>query len=214
MDDLRACAEELGDCHDRVSALLSQPDPASLHGCTRLDWNVRELVLHVLLDAQRCLVTLSTPADRMPDTDRVRYWAGSAGRPSDGADAHRDWVRAVAAATSDDGLRALWRDTSGAAVHALRVAEPDVLATQGRSLTTADFADTLVVEAAVHLLDLEPAGTTAPPAALTRAARVVRALLPATPADWDDRAVVLRGTGREPLPGDASTPQDWSPLRW
>jgi hypothetical protein len=67
----------------------------------------------------------------------------------------------------------------------------------------AGFTATLVVEAAVHYLDLTVAlpGAPAPdPAALALVRRVLDGLLGAPlPAAWDGVTAALRGTGREPL---------------
>src|SRR3954453_11717366 len=38
-------------------------------------WNVKELLFHQLLDAQRALVALATPSQAEPDVDAVSYWA-------------------------------------------------------------------------------------------------------------------------------------------
>jgi hypothetical protein len=51
-------------------------------------------------------------------------------------------------------LAAEWRETSAAAVRAALAHPPPAVATQGHTLATGDFIDTLVVEAAVHYLDL------------------------------------------------------------
>ena len=67
----------------------------------------------------------------------------------------------------------------------------------------ADFVATLVVEAAVHYLDLTVALPTAPgpdPASLALVRRVLAGLLGAPiPTAWDDVTAALKGTGREPL---------------
>jgi hypothetical protein len=70
-------------------------------------------------------------------------------------------------------------------------------------LSLADFIATLVVEAAVHYLDLTlalPAAPAPDPASLALARRVLTGLLGAPlPAAWDDVTAALKGTGREAL---------------
>jgi hypothetical protein len=78
----------------------------------------------------------------------------------------------------------------------------DLIGTQGRVLTVADFLSTLTVEAAVHHLDfvvrLDRPGPAAGPLAEVR--RVLEGLLGGRlPARWDDATAARRGTGREPL---------------
>jgi hypothetical protein len=74
--------------------------------------------------------------------------------------------------------------------------------TQGHVLTVPDLLSTLVVEAAVHHLDLvvrlDRPGPAAEPLAEVR--RVLAGLLGAPlPASWDDVTAARRSTGREEL---------------
>ncbi len=102
--------------------------------------------------------------------------------------------------------RERYAETSAAAVVAARRADVGALVgTQGRVLTVADFLSTLVVEAAVHHLDLvlrlDRPGPSAAPLAEVR--RVLVGLLGrALPDSWDDVTAARRGTGREPLIAD------------
>ena len=95
--------------------------------------------------------------------------------------------------------------SSTAACRAARACPHEKVATQGHVLRPADFAATLVVEAAVHYLDLTVALPAAPgpdPAALSLVRRVLTGLLGAPlPAAWDDVTAALKGTGRQPLTG-------------
>lgn len=60
-------------------------------------WTVRDLVLHLLTDAQRALVALHTPAPGPADLDSVTYWQPwQPGTP--GADAGRRGIRIMASA--------------------------------------------------------------------------------------------------------------------
>jgi hypothetical protein len=196
-----------------VTEVVREPD--AWHRPTRTDWDVHELLMHLLLDARRALVTLSTPADGVPDTDRVSYWRGFRPQDTDGARAHVAFVRASAAAyASPADLVAEWEETSRAAAHACRVAEPDVLATQGHAIGTDDLVHTLLLEATVHLVDLTAhlPDPPAPPAAALREVRgVVEALAAGPlPSDWDDLEAVLKGTGRREL--DAHDLAELGPL--
>ncbi len=99
--------------------------------------------------------------------------------------------------------RALVLASSAAAlVSAARLAPADLVRTQGRVLSRDDLLSTLVVEAAVHHLDLvrslDRPGPGARPLAEVR--RVLAGVLGADlPADWDDATAARRGTGRQAL---------------
>jgi hypothetical protein len=73
------------------------------------------LLYHLLLDAQRALVSFATPAAGTADVDFISYWAPF--RPgAEGYDAHARFVRRVAAAYSSDRvIVAQWRETAAAA---------------------------------------------------------------------------------------------------
>jgi hypothetical protein len=177
-------------------------------GCT--GWCVRDLVQHLLGDARRALVAVGTPADRPPDTDAVSYWrAWTPG--TDGASAERRLTRVVSGVWPTlEPLRLAYAETCSAAVHLLRVTSPDEpLATQGRVLTAADLASTLVFEAAVHHLDLvaylDAPGPRAESLGLVRS--TLDGLLgEPEPCGWDDVTYALVATGRQSIPpGDHET---------
>lgn len=95
MDDPRAL---VGETYAAVTAAvdaLSERDllrPTRAHG-----WAVQDLLLHLLFDAQRALVTMATPASGEPTVDAATYWAPF--KPDmDGADAHARTVRVQASA--------------------------------------------------------------------------------------------------------------------
>jgi hypothetical protein len=56
----------------RAVAELSDEDFALRSGCT--GWLVRDLVCHLIIDAQDVLITLVTPAETEPTRDAVTYW--------------------------------------------------------------------------------------------------------------------------------------------
>lgn len=170
-------------------------------GCA--GWCVRDLVQHLLGDARRALVALGTPADSPPDTDSVSYWR-SWSPDTDDAAAGRRLTRVVSGVWSSlEPLRAAYVETCCAAVHLLRLADPDEpVATQGHVLTVADLTRTLLFEAAVHHLDLV-ANLDAPgPSAETLG--LVRMTLDGLlgepePVGWDNATYALAATGRRPL---------------
>ncbi|MGY1639843.1 maleylpyruvate isomerase N-terminal domain-containing protein [Geodermatophilus sp. SYSU D00703] len=170
-------------------------------GCA--GWAVVDLGFHLLSDTRRALVALNTPAGGPADTDAVDYWR--AWRPPEPGDEEAlRRTRAVASVAAEPAVLAEWYAESSAAVvvAAGRVAPEDLVRTQGRALTVADLLSTLVVEAAVHHLDLvRHLGRPGPAAGpLVEVRRVLQGLLGARlPVQWDDVTAARRGTGREPL---------------
>jgi hypothetical protein len=87
-------------------------------------------------------------------------------------------------------------------VAAGRLDPDDVVRSQGAAMTVADDLSSMVVEAAIHHLDLvlrldRPGPAPGP---LGEARRVLEGLYGGPfPAGWDDVTAVRRGTGREPL---------------
>ena len=206
---------------------LTEPDPVSLLSTAYRDlsgvllsltveegweptgcagWTPVDLGFHLLSDARRALVALATPADGPADTSAVDYW--SPWRPPAPGDDEELWSTRIAASVHGGlaGIAGRYAETSAAVgVAAGRVAPTDLVRTQGRVLTVADLLSTLVVEAAVHHLDLvlrldRPGPAEGP---LTEVRRVLDGLLGAPlPAGWDDVTAARRGTGREPLTGE------------
>lgn len=170
-------------------------------------WAVRDLVFHCVMDAQRGLVALHTPASGPVTRDAVTYW--SDWKPDTvGAANGRRWVRVSASMFLDfSQLRELCLETAAAAVVAAARADPaGHVATQGHVLTARDLMATLAVEATVHHLDLvAELPTAARPSAAGLAA--VRAALDGllgrpVPVDWSDEHYARAGTGRVPLTED------------
>lgn len=172
-------------------------------GC--LGWSARDLLHHLLGDAQRALVALAAPlapGSAAPDRDAVTYWRDwSAGREDpDQRDLRAQ--RVLAATWGLEPLVATAARTWAAVVSLAGRTDPgDLVATQGHVLRAEDLLSTLVVEAAVHHLDLVVAtggeGPGAP--ALAEARRVLEGLLGApAPGGLDDRTWVVLATGRRP----------------
>jgi hypothetical protein len=197
----------LSQVYDGLTACVCDLDEEGLAAPTRTDWTVAELLFHLLLDAQRALVTLATPADQPPDTDAVSYWRDWNPARGDGGASHAEFVRvATSAYSSPRVLVEHWTETSAAAGRAALLAPvDDVVATQGHRLALPEFLSTLVVEGAVHHLDLTAhvPGPPVPPAALSEVCRVLDRLLGGhAPAGWSDEEYALKGTGRLPLSDD------------
>lgn len=64
------------------SAVAGLPDEAfdQPSGCA--GWLVRDLVCHLVIDAQDVLITLATPAEGQPARDTVSYWMVSHEAPT------------------------------------------------------------------------------------------------------------------------------------
>jgi hypothetical protein len=172
-------------------------------------WAVADLGYHLLGDARRALLGLSSPSVRQPDRDSVSYWRGWL-PPDPGDDEALRRTRAMASiGIHFADLSQEYSDTTAAVlVSADRVQPSDLVDTQGWTMTVGDLRSTLTVEAAVHHLDLvlhlDRPGPAAAPLAEVR--RVLEGLLGRPlPPGWDDVTAARRGTGREPLTdGDRS----------
>ena len=199
----------LASSYDALTELVSgldDPDFRRPTGCQ--DWSVAALTFHLLLDAQRCLIATADPSDARPDTSAADYWrryADTGGNDEESRTSHRRYVaRSAAAYPSHSQLVRHWTHSARAAVAAVRRADPTTrVATQGCVLTVTDFADTLVVEATLHHLDLIAHLGTAPepPAdALVLTRRTLEELLGSpTPPDWSDADAARVLTGRATL---------------
>ncbi|WP_433127916.1 maleylpyruvate isomerase N-terminal domain-containing protein [Micromonospora sp. CA-240977] len=200
-------AEALAQAYDGITAVVGDLDDAGLQRATRCPgWLVADLLLHVLGDAQRALVTLASPVDGPADVDDVSYWRDFPAGDDESA-RHAWWVRRSAAAfDSPTAIVTLWRDTAPAAVRAAWSANPEgYVTTQGHVLRVPDFLATLTTEAVVHHLDLTLELPDAPPPgplAVRVAVATMDGLLSddaVRPAAWDDNEFLLKATGRVPL---------------
>jgi hypothetical protein len=175
-------------------------------------WVIADVLFHQLLDARRALITFASPAPTMqpPDVDEISYWQAFSARSgeasalgSPGATAHAQYVRIAASSYPPGTLAGEWRETSLAACRAAQACPYATVSTQGHVLTTPDFISTLIVESAIHFLDLTSELVPAPapdPDALVVVRRVLDGLLGTPmPGNWDDVSYALKGTGRVPV---------------
>ncbi|MFJ9175961.1 maleylpyruvate isomerase N-terminal domain-containing protein [Streptomyces sp. NPDC102360] len=171
-------------------------------GCT--GWLVRDLVCHLVIDAQDVLITLVTPASTEPTVDAVTYWHVD-DEPPTGEDLLDALTVRLAAAYQDPALLAFHLDDVGSAAgRAAGLADPDaVVSTQGQALTVGDYLTAYVLEWTLHHLDLihRLPGVQGPPVeGLARSRGLLEEIAGAVfPASWSDADVLLVGTGRRPV---------------
>jgi hypothetical protein len=185
-----------------ITASLDEEDSWRPTRCT--GWVVRDLLVHLLRDAQRALVAMATPAAGPPDRDFVTWWSG-VGLPEDPEFRERRGLRTIASTWELGDLARTFVETTRAVVTLAGRTPPDALvATQGHVLKSVDLVVTVAVKAAVHhldlVVDLPRPGPRPEPLALVR--NTLDALLgePA-PQDWPDDRWALLGTGRVPPGG-------------
>jgi hypothetical protein len=185
-----------------IAASLDEQDAWRPTRCT--GWVIRDLLLHLLGDAQRGLVALATPAAGPPDRDAVTYWE-DVPEEHDREFSELRTHRAIASAWGLDSLVRTFVETSRAVVTLAGRAAPDSLvATRDHVLRVDDLITTLAVEAAVHhldlVVDLSRPGPRPEPLAMVRG--TLDGLLGRpSPAEWSDEWWVLVGTGRVPPGG-------------
>ncbi|WP_121007403.1 maleylpyruvate isomerase N-terminal domain-containing protein [Saccharothrix australiensis] len=178
---------------------LSDEDFAQPSGCT--GWLVRDLVCHLVIDAQDVLITLATPTDAEPTRDAVTYWQVT-DTPPTGDDPLDALTVRLAAAYGDPGLLKFHLDDVGqAAGRAARLADPaGRVGTRDVVLTAGDFLSAYVLEWTLHHLDLTAhlADAAPPPAEGLARSRAVLEQIAGTafPASFSDRDALLVGTGR------------------
>ncbi|MFI7008693.1 maleylpyruvate isomerase N-terminal domain-containing protein [Streptomyces sp. NPDC050145] len=180
---------------------LAPEDFARPSGCA--GWLVRDLVCHLVIDAQDVLITLVTPADAEPTADAATYWHVGE-EPPTGDDPLDALTVRLAAAYEDPALLTFHLDDVGSAAgRAAELADPDArVSTQDMVLTARDYLGAYVLEWTLHHLDLTARlphvpGPAPESLAATRSLleRIVGAPLPSS---LDDRAALLVTTGRRP----------------
>ncbi|MFI6316465.1 maleylpyruvate isomerase N-terminal domain-containing protein [Nonomuraea sp. NPDC050556] len=185
----------------KAVAGLSDEDFAQPSGCA--GWLVRDLVCHLVIDAQDVLITLATPVDAEPTRNSVTYWEVLDAPPTGDDPLDALTVRLAAAYGEPWLLRFHLDDVGSAAGRAAALADPaQRVGTRDEVLTAGDYLDAYVLEWTLHHLDLVAhlPGTAGPPAeglARTRAMLEEIAGTP-LPASLSDTDALLAGTGRRP----------------
>jgi hypothetical protein len=190
-------------------AALPDDDFARPSGCA--GWLVRDLVCHLVIDAQDVLITLVTPAEAAPTRDAVTYWQVSHTPPS-GDDPLDALIVRLAAAYQEPGLLKFHLDDVGSAAgRAAGLADPAMrVSTQDMVLTAGDYLGAYVLEWTLHHLDLIahlPAAPAPPAAGLARSREMLGEIAgtPFPPALSDTDALLI-GTGRRrPSAGERAT---------
>ncbi|GGX24437.1 maleylpyruvate isomerase [Streptomyces malachitofuscus] len=192
-----------------LTAVAGLPDeafdqPSGCHG-----WLVRDLVCHLVIDAQDVLITLVTPADTEPTADATTYW--NLVDPPTGDDPLDALIPRLAAAYGDPALLRFHLDDVGsAAARAAELADPACrVSTQDKVLTVADYLSAYVLEWTLHHLDLiaHLPSSPQPPAETLSAAREALEGIAGTafPAEFSDTDVLLIGTGRRTATAEERT---------
>ena len=189
------------------AAVAALPDSefAKPSGCR--GWLVRDLVCHLVIDAQDVLITLVTPASSASTHDAVTYWALSDALPA-GDDPLDALIVRLAAAYEDPALLKFHLDDVGAAAgRAADLADPGMrVATQEMVLTAGDYLSAYVLEWTLHHLDLVahvPSASGPPAEGVARTREMLEKIAGAAfPASFSDEDVLLVATGRRP-PTDA-----------
>ncbi|MER6944140.1 maleylpyruvate isomerase N-terminal domain-containing protein [Nonomuraea sp. NPDC000554] len=174
-------------------------------GCT--GWLVRDLVCHLVIDAQDVLITLVTPAETEPTRDAVTYWE-VAETPPTGDDPLDALIPRLAAAYGEPRwLKFHLDDVGSAAGRAAELADPAVrVSTRDEVLTVGDYLSVYVLEWTLHHLDLiaHLPSAAEPPAETLAAARASLEKIAGAPfpTSFSDKDALLIGTGRR-TPTDA-----------
>jgi uncharacterized protein (TIGR03083 family) len=186
-------------------AELSDEDLAQPSGCT--GWLVRDLVCHLIIDAQDVLITLVTPAETEPTRTAVTYWE-VADKPPTGEDPLDALTVRLAAAYGEPWLLKFHLDDLGSAAgRAAELADPDHrVSTRDQVLTVSEYLSVYVMEWTLHHLDLiaNLPNTVEPPAESMARAREMLAEIAGAPfpKSLSDKDALLIGTGRR-VPADA-----------
>ncbi|MGW4907254.1 maleylpyruvate isomerase N-terminal domain-containing protein [Streptomyces sp. NPDC004270] len=195
-------------------AELPDEDFAQPSGCK--GWLVRDLVCHLVVDAQDVLITLVTPADSEPTRDAVTYWETSETPPTGDDPLDALTVRLAAAYQEPWLLKFHLDDVGSAAERAARLADPALrVRTRDQVLTAADYLSAYVLEWTLHHLDLIarlPAVPVPPPAESLAGARAMLEEIAgaAFPGSLSDADALLIGTGRRtPTESERAALGEW-----
>ncbi|MEU6672254.1 maleylpyruvate isomerase N-terminal domain-containing protein [Streptomyces sp. NPDC046727] len=180
-------------------AELPDEDFTRPSGCT--GWLVRDLVCHLVIDAQDVLITLVTPTEAEPTHDAVTYWHVADTPPTGDDPLDALTVRLAAAYVDPRLLKFHLDDVGSAAGRAAELADPDLrVGTQDMVLTAGDYLSAYVLEWTLHHLDLieHLPGAAQPPAeSLARTRAMLEEIAGAAfPPSWSDQDALRVGTGR------------------
>ncbi|WP_116110140.1 maleylpyruvate isomerase N-terminal domain-containing protein [Amycolatopsis ruanii] len=178
---------------------LADDDLARPSGCA--GWLVRDLVCHLIIDAQDVLITLATPAAEEPTRDALTYWEVGDTPPTGEDPLDALTVRLAAAYQEPWLLKFHLDDVGSAAGRAAGLAHPAArVRTREQVLTVADYLSTYVVEWTLHHLDLVAhlPSVPGPPADGLAASRAMLEKIAgaAFPASFSDADALRVGTGR------------------
>ncbi|MBP3083889.1 maleylpyruvate isomerase N-terminal domain-containing protein [Mycolicibacterium fortuitum] len=184
---------------------LERPDFVRDSGC--VGWLIRDLVCHLIIDAQDVLITLATPTRAAPTRAAATYWELSDTPPTGADPLDALTVRLAAAYEDSDLLKFHLDDLGSAAGRAAELADPEVrVETKNQVLTVGDYLCAYVLEWTLHHLDLVAhlPGAVGPPAAgLARSRKLLGEVTGVSfPDELSDSDVLLVGTGRR-APTDA-----------
>jgi hypothetical protein len=194
-------------------AELRDEDFARPSGCA--GWLVRDLVCHLIIDAQDVLITLVTPTDSEPTRDSVTYWDVTRTPPTGEDPLDALTVRLAAAYQEPWLLKYHFDDVGSAAGRAAALADPTSrISTRGEVLTVGDYLSGYVLEWTLHHLDLIvdlPDAADPPAESLARSREMLETIAGAAfPKSFSAKDALLVGTGRRP-PSPAQT-SDLGPL--
>ena len=180
-------------------AELADEDFARQSGCT--GWLVRDLVCHLVIDAQDVLITLVTPAESTPTRDAVTYWELTNTPPTGDDPLDALTVRLAAAYEEPWLLKFHLDDVGSAAGRAAQLADPGLrVSTRDQVLTAGEYLSVYVMEWTLHHLDLiaNLPGAADPPAESLAGSREMLEKIAgaAFPASLSDKDALLVGTGR------------------
>jgi hypothetical protein len=164
-------------------------------------WLVRDLVCHLVIDAQDVLITLATPADTQPTRDAVTYWNLAETLPTGDDPLDALTVRLAAAYGQPWLLRHHLDDVGSAAGRAAELADPGLrVSTRDEVLTAGDYLHAYVLEWTLHHLDLVahlPHVAGPPAAGLAQSRDLLEKICEAAfPGSFADLDALLLATGR------------------
>lgn len=183
---------------------LSGEDWKRPSGCA--GWLVRDLVCHLVIDAQDVLITLVTPVDAEPTADAAGYW--KLVDPPTGDDPLDALIPRLAAAYGDPELLRFHLDDVGSAAGraAVLADRSATVGTRDMVLTAGDYLTAYVLEWTLHHLDLiaHLSPVAGPPEETLAAARstLERIVGSALPLSLSDKDALLVLTGRRSATGE------------